>query len=393
MNRLCLFACAGAAAGAAAASWLERRRRAARDPDEPERADDDDLARSSDAVLARLERSAPVRVAGVDPALHYLAPHVPKLDWTALGDLVAARERDTHGRVDGSRWLSLRLDGCGFSKAVRALRRRGVLEPAGFSPAFADAMVGALRALMEHVGGSLGFTQSDEMVVFVPPAPVVRGERMPHARNGRATKLATLAASYVTAHFVMALSERCVGAGLGLAELAAVLPHFDCRVGSYASWAEARALLLWRAYDCSVNGVSDAVHQADGAGEAARALGTRDKVAWLAARGRLPLPRHQAYGTVLAKVRRACDGHNPRLGTATRTLRGTVERVDGAVLELARSHALFPADDVLPPLGADGAVSAPASGDGADDSPRGVESCYTYSEEAGESRPKDRGLA
>ena len=62
---------------------------------------------------------------------------------------------------------------------------------------------------------------------------------------------------------------------------------------------------------------------------------------------------------MLAKVRRACDGHNPRLGTATRTLRGTVERVDGAVLELARSHALFPADDVLPPLGADGAVSAP----------------------------------
>ena len=58
-----------------------------------------------------------------------------------------------------------------------------------------------------------------------------------------------------------------------------------------------------------------------------------------------------------------------------RDRRGTVERVDGAVLELARSHALFPADDVLPPLGADGAVSAPASGDGADDSPRGVESC------------------
>ena len=45
-----------------------------------------------------------------------------------------ARERDTHGRVDGSRWLSLRLDGCGFSKAVRALRRR-VLD--GEEPALA----------------------------------------------------------------------------------------------------------------------------------------------------------------------------------------------------------------------------------------------------------------
>ena len=45
-----------------------------------------------------------------------------------------------------------------------------------------------------------------------------------------------------------------------LAELAEIAPHFDCRVGSYASWEEARALLLWRAYDCSVNGVSDAVY-------------------------------------------------------------------------------------------------------------------------------------
>ena len=113
------------------------------------------------------------------------------------------------------------------------------------------------------------------------------------------------------------------------------------------------------------------MHQVDGAGKAANALGTRDKVAWLAARGRLPLPRHQAYGTVLAKVRRACDGHNPRHGTSTRTLRGMVERVDGPVLELARSHALFPADDVLPP-GADGTGSAAAApGDAADDSPRG----------------------
>ena len=52
-------------------------------------------------------------------------------------DIVAAREKSTSGSVDGSRWMSLRLDGCGFSKAVRMMRNKGVLEPHGFSATFA----------------------------------------------------------------------------------------------------------------------------------------------------------------------------------------------------------------------------------------------------------------
>ena len=51
-----------------------------------------------------------------------------------------------------------------------------------------------------------------------------------------------------------------------------MLPHFDCRVGSFASWEEARSLLLWRAYDCSVNGVSDAVYHIKGSGKAIQGL-------------------------------------------------------------------------------------------------------------------------
>ena len=61
----------------------------------------------------------------------------------------------------------------------------------------------------------------------------------------------------------------------------------------------------------------------------------------------LPLPRHQAYGTVLVKVKRAVDAHNPKTGEATRALRSAIERVDGPVLELARTDALFPPDERL----------------------------------------------
>uniref|UniRef100_A0A7S0ISQ3 tRNAHis guanylyltransferase catalytic domain-containing protein n=1 Tax=Calcidiscus leptoporus TaxID=127549 RepID=A0A7S0ISQ3_9EUKA len=297
-------------------------------------------------ILGRLKRYNPVVVEGMDPRLHYLAPHIPKVDWTALGDIVAAREKSTTGQVDGSQWISLRLDGCGFSKAVRLMHSKGILEP-GYSETFAQCMCGALRGLMEHFHAALGYTQSDEMVVFIPPTSIVRGERQAHTRSGRVTKLTTLAASLVTALFLMELSQLCVSKGCGLDGLASILPHFDCRLGSYASWEEARALLLWRAYDCSVNGVSDAVHQIRGSGKQVQSLGRREKIAWLWKQGHLPLPRHQAYGTVLAKVKRAAEGHNPIKGTTVRTLRAVIEHVDGPVLELARREALFPPDDVV----------------------------------------------
>ena len=302
----------------------------------------------SQDVLAKLKRYQPVTIEGVDPAMHYLAPHIPKCEWTALGDLVAAREKQAAGRVDGSKWISLRLDGCGFSKAVRMMRAKGILEP-GFSDTFARCMVGALRALLEHFRGSVGYTQSDEMVIFIPPTNVVRGERQPHSRSGRVTKTTTLAASLVTAHFLMELSQLCVERGVGLDGLAQVLPHFDCRLAAWDSWEEARALLLWRAYDCSVNGVSDAVyHQPGGHGKkAVQSLGKREKVAWLHERGLLPLPRHQAYGTVLARVRRVVEGHNPKTGEATTALRSVIEQVDSPVLEIARTDALVVMDERL----------------------------------------------
>jgi tRNA(His) 5'-end guanylyltransferase len=76
---------------------------------------------------------------------------------------------------------------------------------------------------------------------------------------------------------------------------------FDCRVGAYQTEQEAVSLLLcWRAYDCSVNGVSDAVFRCKGnvggAGQAAR-LSTVQKLQWLHNRSLLPLPLHQRQGS------------------------------------------------------------------------------------------------
>ncbi len=125
-----------------------------------------------------------------------------------------------------------------------------------------------------------------------------------------------------------------------LAKLASIVPHFDCRMGSYASWEEARGMLMWRAYDCSVNGVSDAVHQTPNSGKKVQSLGKREKIAWLFSQNKLPLPRHQAYGTVVARVRRLCDGYNPKTQQTTQVMRSVVEELPAAILQLAAAGVL-----------------------------------------------------
>lgn len=354
MNERAAIAALGVASGAAVALILTRKKdKTVQLCDAPatEVADKDVdaecLEELSESVLGQLVSGKPVAVADVDPSLHYLAPYVPKPTWSALGDLVAAREKKASGLVDGSRWLSLRLDGCGFSKAVKMMRRKGVLPEEGFSETFAACMRSCLKCAMKEFNGRLGYTQSDEMVIFIPPANVVRGVRQCHLRNGRVTKITTLAASLVTAHFVMELSKLCQANGVSLESLAEILPHFDCRLGHYASWEEARALLMWRAYDCSVNGVSDAVYQIKGSGKQIQTKGVREKLSWLCKQGHLPLPSHQAYGTVVVRVKRRLAGHNPHLGTSVETLRSVLEEVQGPVLELARTDALLPKDDVV----------------------------------------------
>ena len=243
---------------------------------------------------------------------------------------------------------------------VKRLRSEGVLVP-GFSPLFAKIMCESLRALMKHTHAVLGYTQSDEIIVFIPPTTVVRGDRMPHHRRGRIAKLGTLAAGLVSSVFAsrlaVAVAKAATAAGgvedgesgggsaaavarrlEGLAD--AVVPHFDCRLAHFASWGEARALLLWRAHDCAVNGVSDAVHHAPGSSRAARAGNTREKVAWLAAAGALPLPPHQAYGTLLVKARRPAAGFDPIRGVEVQAERAVVRPMAGPVLELFRTGGL-----------------------------------------------------
>lgn len=259
--------------------------------------------------------------------LHKLPPFVDKSKLTLLGDLLKVAETPTVTCIPGHLWISLRLDGCSFSKVLPSLKRIGLLEE-GFSPSFARIMRACAVELMEEFHACCGFTQSDELTILIPPASVIRGEQQPHNYNGRVLKLCSMASSIVTARFLHELHVHSIEKNVPLPRL----PHFDCRLGSYATEAEAFSLIIWRAYDCSINGVSDAVHRAHGG--KIKLESTIPKLHWLRANGFLPLHPHQAYGSFFLKIRVLKEGENPLTGETKISLRSKITEAESDVLQL-----------------------------------------------------------
>eukprot|EP01052_Picozoa_sp_SAG31_P029420 SAG31_NODE_2923_length_4906_cov_2.144581_3_plen_419_part_00 len=290
--------------------------------------------------------------------LHELPPHIPKATWSELGDKHKQAEAEpcppnSDGRISGDRWLSLRLDGTGFSKLLRRLRSAGAF-PSGFSPEFAEIMQECAVSLLGKFCGTCVYTQSDEMTMLIAPASILRGKQQPHTYNGRIQKLGTLAAGHVTALFNFRLGSLFKRKGLELEP--GLLGTFDCRIGSYSSREEAASLVLWRAYDSGINGVHDRVFQLKGmAGyedwKAVHGRDTHTCLQWLHDKGLLPVPTHQAYGSFYATVKRLRTGIDPRSGKqGPPSLRRTVEQVPGQLLQRvaeAGLSSLFPQNDTL----------------------------------------------
>ena len=123
-------------------------------------------------------------------------------------------------------------------------------------------------------------------------------------------------------------------------------------MGVYDSWEEAISLVLWRGYDCGINGIADACHHQRGTLEGAKQAvgkGNRDKLNFLVEHNLLPLPNHQAYGSYFVRVRRVKELEDPRTGEKVKRLRGVVEKVEGegGVLEMFKEGRLRVADEVL----------------------------------------------
>eukprot|EP01126_Amoeba_proteus_P007334 TRINITY_DN12638_c0_g1_i1.p1 TRINITY_DN12638_c0_g1~~TRINITY_DN12638_c0_g1_i1.p1 ORF type:complete len:328 (-),score=49.12 TRINITY_DN12638_c0_g1_i1:56-988(-) len=291
-------------------------------------------------LFKRLKCEKPKIIDGLE-GLYEFPPFLPKSDWLSVGDSMVRHEHLESFNVPGNKYISLRLDGHGFSRLTRRLKHDGVLEP-GFSPTMASWMQHCCVSLMDFVNAKYGYTQSDEITVIILPAPVTVKGQQPHMFNGRVVKICSLAASHVTLTFNHCFSKQCEN-------WQSYICTFDCRMGCYDTLEEALTLILWRAYDCGVNSLSDACYHQKGRIEGAKtAVGTssRKKLEFLHQHNLLPLADHQAHGSYYVRVRRNKVCKNPNTDEKVLVLRSVFEKIEGNVLNLAASDRLTLVDDL-----------------------------------------------
>jgi tRNA(His) 5'-end guanylyltransferase len=337
--------------------------------------------------------------------LYTTPPKINKGVWTALGEEIVSLERQCvnapHDQV-----ITLRLDITCMSTLKKHLMNMGIFTQ-GWSDEFARIMQETAQSLATKYNARWAYTQSDEITLIIVPTRTETGEfnpRYEHPRAGKLQKLVSLAAAHASAIATAAL-QRLRLDRIGLYSTAVVegcerheeldtsrwwpthlwnnarelwqrgfRPHktvaqavaiqlanvlstpitieFDCRMAVWTSEREAFKLILWRAYDCGVNGVSDACHNQKGRPVMRKTgvthntligLSTWSKLKWLEQVGLLPLPDHQAHGTLYRRVARKREAFNPKTSENVTVMRNVLERVPGSVINLVKSGEIsFP---------------------------------------------------
>ena len=97
----------------------------------------------------------PRRIEGLAPEMYKLPPFIEKQTWSQLGDALCFSESLNMNDVPGERFITLRLDGSGFSKLTRRMASLGVFSQ-GYSEEFADIMRDCCQSLMTKFSASCG---------------------------------------------------------------------------------------------------------------------------------------------------------------------------------------------------------------------------------------------
>lgn len=164
-----------------------------------------------------------------------------------LGDRMKSYEQADERRLPNELPMVARIDGRGFSKFTKGFEKP-------FDKTLTFAMDRATMALVERTHADIGYTQSDE-ITLIWGAPPVGGQRF---FDGRVQKLCSVLAGITTTEFTFALIEAAqMRNSIDLRSKVQVRkPHFDCRVWTVPTEAEAANTLLWRSQDARKNAVS-----------------------------------------------------------------------------------------------------------------------------------------
>lgn len=236
---------------------------------------------------------------------------IPKARWTALGDICRKNEHEAVMVVPADKVYSIRLDIRGMSRRKSSFNKKFVesCNETGYNFKFAEFMVSTMEMLMRNLSASYGFTQSDEITIIVSNSD---NENFQHKWGGARDKL---------------ISDTSVTASMHFSRLAGDDFMFDARLAVWDSTADALRLVSWRAYDAGVNGVSDVIHglpskyYVQKSRKAMSCEHTGNKLDFLTECGMLPLPEHQAYGTMMHRTKRMVQGYNPKTEEAVMSLR------------------------------------------------------------------------
>ena len=115
----------------------------------------------SQQIQEQLKTRKPRHIDGVEPSMYKLPPFIPKSTWTVLGDELRRCETLDVTEVPGERFMTLRLDGSGFSKLTRRMTSLGVFS-AGYSHEFADVMRECCQSLMTKFSAICGQGQKQQ---------------------------------------------------------------------------------------------------------------------------------------------------------------------------------------------------------------------------------------
>jgi tRNA(His) 5'-end guanylyltransferase len=140
-----------------------------------------------------------------------------------------------------------RIDGRGFSKFTKNMERP-------FDPIMHICMIETLKVLVEQTHATIGYTQSDEISLMWIP----EGNGGNPWFDNKITKMTSVLAGLASSAFFKSIAENFDP--IKAKKLHYKLPHFDARVISLPTVAEAANMLLWRNLDCLKNSVSMAAH-------------------------------------------------------------------------------------------------------------------------------------
>lgn len=190
------------------------------------------------------------------------SPIIKKKMWEELGNYLSQNERNNRNDIDPTLFYTIRMDGHSFSKKILPdLRSKGIISR-GYSLEFEKAMKDAQMYVFNSVQNAICcFCQSDEITVLVGPSKINKDGKICNiAHNGRFQKYNSLPSSGVASAFSLSLVSSMLEANK-FDKVQLITPvEFDSRIGQYDSFESAMQMILWRAYDCSVNGISSGIH-------------------------------------------------------------------------------------------------------------------------------------